>query len=336
MTTIADIAKKADTSIATVSRVLNNKEGFSEATRQKVLQATEETGYESNAIARSLKKQKTNTIGVIIPNISSMLSNQILNGIEEYAHAHDYSVIVSYTYSDPKKVMQTLKTFNEQRVDGILFTSDYLTDEYYRYIERMQAQVVLVATEAENHNLPFVKVNDFNASFAAVDYLIQKGHTKIGMLSGPLSDPMAGASRIEGYKQALAKANLETIDSNIVYQTDFSFKEGKENFVKLLDAHPDITAIFAASDELAIGALKMALEMNIAVPEDVSIIGYDNLLMAEMVWPGLTTLAQPLQQMGYEATKMLVQAIDAKETSDKQMYIPYEIIERETVKTLNE
>jgi len=336
MTTIKDIAKKADTSIATVSRVLNNKKGFSEETRQKVIEAMEETGYESNAIARSLKKQKTDTVGVIIPNVSSMLSNEILNGIEAYAHAHDYSVIVSYTYSDPKKVMQTLKTFNEQRVDGILFTSDYLTDEYDRYIKRMRAPVVLVATEANNHNLPFVKVNDFDASMAAVEYLIQKGHTKIGMLSGPPSDPIAGKSRIEGYKQALAKANIETTDSNIVYQTDFSFEEGKENFVKLWDAHPEITAIFAASDELAIGALKMAHEMNIAVPEAISIIGYDNLLMAEMVWPGLTTLAQPLQQMGYEATKMLVHAIDTKETSDKQMYIPYEIIERDTVKTLNE
>jgi len=336
MTTIEDIAKKAETSIATVSRVLNNKEGFSEETRQKVLQAMEETGYESNAIARSLKKQKTNTIGVIIPNISSMLSNEILNGIEEYAHANDYNVIVSYTYSDPKKVMQTLKTFNEQRVDGILFTSDYLTAEYYQYIERMQAPVVLVATEAENHDLPFVKVNDVDASSAAVEYLIQKGHTEIGMLSGPPSDPMAGASRIKGYKQALASANLETTDSKIVYQTDFSFEEGKENFVRLMDAHPEITAIFAASDELAIGALKKAHEMEIAVPEDVSIIGYDNLLMAEMVWPGLTTLAQPLQQMGYEATEMLMDSIQTKETSEKQVYIPYEIIERDTVKTLNE
>jgi len=156
------------------------------------------------------------------------------------------------------------------------------------------------------------------------------------MISGPPSDPMAGASRIKGYKQALTKANLEVTDSKVVYQTDFSFAEGKENFVKLLDAHPDITALFAASDELAIGALKKAHEMEIAVPEDISIIGYDNLLMAEMVWPGLTTLAQPLQQMGYEATQMLVDSIQTKEICDKQVYIPYEIIERDTVTTLKE
>jgi len=335
MTTIEDIAKKANTSIATVSRVLNNKEGFSEETRQKVLQAMEETGYESNAIARSLKKQKTNTIGVVIPNISSMLSNDILNGIEEYAHAHDYSVIVSYTYSDPKKVMQTLKTFNEQRVDGILFTSDYLTDEYYQYLERMNAPVVLVATEAQNYSLPFVKVNDVKASYAAVDHLIQKGHTNIGMLSGPPSDPIAGAPRIEGYKQALKEADIEIKDSKIVHRKDFSFDDGKATVKKLLDKHPDTTAIFAASDELAIGALKMAHEEGIAVPEELSIIGYDNLLMAEMVWPGLTTLAQPLQQMGYEATKMLVQSIQKKEKNDKAMYIPYEIIERDSVKALS-
>jgi len=334
MTTIEDIAKKANTSIATVSRVLNNKEGFSEETRKKVLQAMEETGYESNAIARSLKKQKTNTIGVVIPNISSMLSNDILNGIEEYAHAHDYSVIVSYTYSDPKKVMQTLKTFNEQRVDGILFTSDYLTDEYYQYLERMNAPVVLVATEAQNYSLPFVKVNDVQASYAAVDYLIQKGHTNIGMLSGPPSDPIAGAPRIEGYKQALKEATLEIKDSKIVYNKDFSFDDGRVTVKKLLDKHPDTTAIFAASDELAVGALKMAHEEGVAVPEELSLIGYDNLLMAEMVWPGLTTLAQPLQQMGYEATKMLVQTIQKKEKNDKAMYIPYEIIERDSVKEL--
>lgn len=332
MTTIEDVAKKANTSIATVSRVLNNKKGFSDETKQRVLEAVNETGYESNAIARSLKNKKTNTIGVIIPNISSMLSSEILKGIEEFANAHDYNVIVSYTYSDPVKVMKALKTFHEQRVDGLIFTSDPLKKEYYTSIEKMGIPVVLVATESKEFQVPFIKVNDFEATITAVNYLIDQGHTEIGMLSGAPEDPIAGKPRIEGYKEALKKAGLEVDLQKIKSHESFGYEDGKETLKSLINQSPEVTAVFAASDEMAAGAIKLAHEMGIDIPGQLSIIGYDNIFLGEVIWPALTTVAQPLQKMGLGATRLLVDLIKGNYKTEKQVYISHEIVERESVK----
>lgn len=331
MTTIEDVAKKANTSIATVSRVLNNKTGFSNETKERVLDAVKTTGYESNAIARSLKNNKTNTIGVIIPNISSMLSSEILKGIEEYANEQEYSVLVSYTYSEPEKVLKALKTFHEQRVDGIIFTSDPLKEDYYKAIKRMTIPVVLAATESKEYPVPFVRVNDFEAALSAVSYLIDKGHQKIGMLSGPPEDLIAGKTRIDGYKQALNQAGLEVKSDNIQSHKSFGYEDGKETFKQLIKHSNEITAVFAASDEMAAGAIKVAHEMGIAIPSDISIIGYDNIFLGKVIWPTLTTTGQPLEKMGFEAMNLLVELMNHKSKTGKEIYISHEIVERDSV-----
>ena len=302
LVTIEDVAKRANTSIATVSRVLNKKTGYSEKTKLKVLEAIEELGYESNAIARSLKNKKTNTIGVLVPNVSSMLSNEILNGIEEYAHTNGYSVLTSYTYSDAERVMKSLKTFNEQRVDGLIFVSDFFLPEYYEYIRDREMPVVLTATESPDYPLSFIKVDDFKAAYDAVSYLISKGHENIGMISAnPEVHPSAaGKSRLEGYKKALQDAHLDIDDKRIVFCDGFTFSIGRSKFKELIKNAPTTTAIFASSDDLAVGALNMAYELGVQIPQEVSIIGYDNIPITEMVWPPLSTVSQPSKKIGYE------------------------------------
>lgn len=334
MITIEDVAKKANTSIATVSRVLNDKGGYSEKTKERVMGVVNALGYESNAIARSLKRNKTNTIGVLVPNVSSMLANEILNGIEEYASTHGYSVLTSYTYTKREKVMKSLKTFQEQRVDGLIFVSDNFEEEYYQYITKMKIPVVLAATEDKEFPVTFVKVNDFKASYDAVSYLISKGHERVAMISGNPADPVAGKLRIEGYKQALKDAGIKVDPSKIMYSTDYIFESGRKNFKKLIKKHPDVTAIFAASDELAVGALNMASELKMSVPEEISIMGYDNILISTMVWPPLTTLSQPLEKIGYESTKKLIQEIEKSKKSGEHYYIEHEIVERSSVAKL--
>ncbi len=335
--TIEDVAKRANTSIATVSRVLNKKTGYSEKTKLKVQEAIEELGYESNAIARSLKNKETNTIGVLVPNVSSMLSNEILNGIEEYAHTNGYSVLTSYTYSDSDKVMKSLKTFNEQRVDGLIFVSDFFLPEYYEYVRDRKMPIVLTAAESPDYPLSFIKVDDFKASYDAVSYLIAKGHEKIGMISAnPQVHPTAaGKSRLEGYKKALQDAALKIEDQRIVFCDGFTFPIGRNKFKELIERAPDITAVFASSDDLAVGALNMAYELGIQVPEEVSIIGYDNIPITEMVWPPLATVSQPLKNMGYESTKELMEKIEDPDRKANHRYIDHEIIERKSVADLN-
>lgn len=335
MVTIEDVAKLADTSIATVSRVMNNKGGYSDKTKRRVMKAIDSLGYESNAIARSLKRNKTNTIGVLVPNVSSMLSNEILNGIEDYASSHNYSVLTSYSYSDPEKVMRSLKTFQEQRVDGLIFVSDILQEEYYHYIKKMGIPMVMAANEDDRYPVSFVKVDDFKAVEEAVSYLIEMGHQEIGMISGHPDEPIAGKVRIEGYKKALQDAGIPIDENKIIYRNDFNFESGREIFEELMEKYPDMTAVFAASDELAVGALNKAHELKIKIPEDVSIIAYDNIPISTMVWPALTTVSQPLEKIGYEATRELIQKIDHGKKTELHYYIPHEIVKRDSVAKLD-
>lgn len=334
MITIEDVAKLADTSIATVSRVMNDKGGYSEKTKKRVENAIKSLGYESNAIARSLKRNKTNTIGVLISNVASMISSKILNGIENYASNHNYSVLTSYSYSEPEKVMRSLKTFQEQRVDGLIFVSDILEEDYYDYIVKMNIPMVMAANEDEKGRVSFVKVDDYKAVQDAVSYLIEMGHRKIGMISGHPSEPIAGKVRIDGYKKALVDAGIKVDESKIIYRNDFNFESGREIFEELVNQHPDVTAIFAASDELAVGALNKAIELGIKIPEDLSLIGYDGIPISTMVWPALTTVSQPLEKIGYEATRELIKKIEDNKETKLYFYIPHKIIKRESVKKL--
>lgn len=335
MVTIEDVAKLADTSIATVSRVMNNKSGYSKKTKKRVIEAIESLGYESNAIARSLKRNKTNTIGVLVPNVSSMLSHEILNGIENYASSHNYSVLTSYSYSEPEKVMRSLKTFQEQRIDGLIFVSDILRESYYNYIVKMDIPMVMAANEDDRYPISFVKVDDFKAVHDAVSYLIEMGHEEIGMISGHPDEPIAGKVRIEAYKRALDDANIEIDEKKIIYRNDFNFKSGREILEELVSKHPNMTAVFAASDELAVGALNKANELNIKIPEELSLIAYDDTPISTMVWPALTTVSQPLEEIGYEATKELVKKIEEDKNTELHYYIPHKIVKRDSVKRLN-
>lgn len=334
MNTIREVAERAKTSIATVSRVLNNLDGYSEETKNRVLRAVEELGYESNAIARSMIVKKTNTIGVVFPNISSMLTYEFLNGIEDVTYKNNFSVIVSYTYSDPERMMKALKTLYEKRVDGIIFTSDVVTDEYLEYFEKINIPVVFLSTKSDDNRIPYVKVDDFNAAYDATNYLIKNGHSNIGMISGNPEDLIAGLPRLEGYKLALKQANLPINESLIRYGYDFNFKDGKNNFKELINTNPHITALFAASDEMASGALTAAHQMNIEVPNQVSIMGFDNTMISEFAYPALTTLAQPLRGMGSEAVNLLLKIING-ENYESKIILPHSIKERKSVKKIN-
>ncbi|MBD8067661.1 LacI family DNA-binding transcriptional regulator [Bacillus sp. PS06] len=332
--TIKDVAKRANVSIATVSRILNNQTGYSEKTKVKVLQAIEDLGYQPNAVARGLIKKRTQTIGIMFPSLSSLFTGKLLTGVEKIAHSKESSVIACHTVMQGKsRTLNYLQMLNEKRIDGLIFTSELLKEEYYEYIEKMNIPVVLLATESYAFPLPYVKVNDFHASYSAVQYLIKKGHKKIGMISGDPLDPIAGKTRIQGYKQALEDYNLPFVENAIFCGTGFLYEEGKANFHSLMKQDPDITALFCASDEIAIGSISAAYELGISVPEELSIIGFDNIQIAEMSVPPLTTVAQPLEEMGETATKLLFDMLENPEQVESKI-MPHRIIERGTVRSI--
>lgn len=333
--TIKDVAKKANVSTATVSRILNGLPGYSDETREKVLKVIKELNYQPNAIARGLVNKRTKTLGVLLPNVSSMFASEILNGIEDTAHEADYSVIVCNTDSNGVRTLKYLQVLNEKRVDGIIFTSEELKDEYYKAMKEMNIPIILVSTSSEKYPLPYVKVDDLSAAYSATEYLIKNGHKKIAMITGRKEDKIAGLPRIEGYKKALKDYGIPFDENRIAYGDAFGFSTGITFMEELLEKAPDTTAVFAASDEIAIGAMSVANKYNIKIPDDLSIIGYDNLKIAEMTVPPLTTIGQPLYEIGKNSANLIVKMIDTKETVESKI-ISHQIIERQTVKKLVE
>jgi len=284
-------------------------------------------GYTPNAVARGLVQKRTHTIGVLLPTVTSKFASQLLGGIEAEAHNHDYSAIICNTDRNGRRTAEYLRVLSEKQVEGLIFTSEFLTDEYEHLVEAMKVPMVLVSTMSRRYPIPYVRVDDRQASYAATRYLTERGHTQIGMVSGTASDPIAGRPRVEGFLQALADSGLSSDESLITYG-DFHFDSGRKAARELLDRHPEVTAVFAASDEMAVGALSTAWERGLRVPEDLSVIGYDDTQDAQMSIPPLTAVHQPIAEMGSVAVRMLL------ENSNQSRIMPFSITERHSVKTL--
>ncbi|WP_153463003.1 LacI family DNA-binding transcriptional regulator [Sediminibacillus terrae] len=332
--TIKDVAKHANVSIATVSRILNHTSvGYSAKTEKLVMEAVKELDYRPNAVARGLINNKTQTIGVLFPDVSGMLTSELLYGVEEVAHRLGHSVIFCNTSSSGKKTLDYLQLLSEKRVEGIIFGSSVLTEAYYEAIVAMNVPAVLVSTKSKKYQLPYVKVDDKDAAYTATAYLIQQGHRRIAMLSGNPEDSVAGKPRIDGFKEALRDYGLKGEDSPVYAAEGFSYEDGRSLFARLIEAATGVTAVFAASDEIAVGALSTAYQMNIRVPTELSIIGYDNLKISEMAIPPLTTVEQPLWEMGKKAAELLFEGMETG-TPGKSIIMPHRIIERQSVKQL--
>lgn len=325
--TIRDVARLAGVSVATVSRILNGLSGYTEETKRRVLGVIDELGFKRNALASGLVSRKTHTIGVLLPSVSGRFATLLLHGIEDTAHRLGYSVIVCNTDNDGKRTMEYLQVLGEKQVEGIIYASEWVRDEYGREFERMGIPVVLVSTMSTKFRLPYVKVDDRAAAYHATQFLIQKGHVGLGMIAGTQTDPIAGIPRVDGFRQALVDAGLEADDGLIAYG-DFGFRSGITAMSGLADRLPGLTAIFAASDEMAVGALSWCHEHHVLVPEQLSIIGYDDTQDAEMAIPPLTTIRQPIREMGEAAARML---LDRKRGADS-VVMPFTIVERESVR----
>ncbi|WP_127491641.1 LacI family DNA-binding transcriptional regulator [Paenibacillus glycanilyticus] len=330
--TIRDVAREANVSIATVSRVLNGLTGYSDKTKQKVIKTIEDMGYHPNAIARYLNNRRTQTIGVMFPAVTNEFSSAVLQGIEEYALERGYSVLVCNTAVDGNRTMKYLQVLRERQIDGIIFASEVLKHEYKQMLDTMQVPIVLVSSKNEDPKVPFVKVDDRQASYDAVRYLIDKGHKDIAMIAGTPEDPIAGIPRLQGYKDALNDKGIPFRSSRVAYG-DFHYDSGKAAMETLLEHERGITAVFAASDEMAVGAMNAAIQLGIRVPEDLSVIGYDNIRLSRMIYPALTTVGQPLLQLGRDAVDKVITMIETGKIVPS-LIVPHEIVERQTVKDL--
>lgn len=329
--TIKEIAKRAGVSTATVSRVINGQDGYNEETKQKVLDIIEETGYLGNASAlKELNKPKVDRlVALLVPDLETNFYSKIIKGVEAVAREEGYSVLICNTGVEGENALEHIDVLKKRKVCGMAVIGIHLDQVLYEKLEKTRIPYVLISTLSYKYQVPYIKVDSFQAAYAAVSYLIEKGHSDIAMITG--TSKTGRSSREKGYVKALEDAGIKVQEERI-YRGDFSFHSGKEGMLKLLETDKAITAVFAASDDMAVGVVSAAFEKGIKIPDELSVIGYDDTKVAEMCIPPLTTVAQPLYDMGERGMKMLMEYISTG-NMPSSIIMPFKLIERKSVST---
>ncbi|TVX94189.1 catabolite control protein A [Paenibacillus agilis] len=333
--TIYDVAREAGVSMATVSRVVNNNPNVKPQTRKKVYEAIERLGYRPNAVARGLASKKTTTVGVVIPDISNSIFAEISRGIEDIANMYHYNIILCNADKKKEKEIRVINTLLEKQVDGLLFMGGVITEDHIQAFRTASVPIVLCATRDENGTMPSVDIDHEAAAFDAVNTLIRHGHREIAMISGTLQDPANGYARFQGYKRALERAGIE-YKEDMVRIGNYRYESGVEAMQYFLGLKKRPTAIFSATDEMAIGAIHSIQDGGLKVPDDFSIISVDNIRMASMVRPQLTTVAQPMYDIGAVAMRLLTKLMKKENVEQSQVILQHEIIHRLSISHVNE
>lgn len=332
--TIKDIARMSGVSISTVSRVINNSKPVNNEIREKVEKVIKETNFRPNALARSLINKSTNLIGVIIPQINS-ISAELINGIEQVANQNGYNIILSNSRLDIDQELKALDIFKEKQVDGIILSSVDITELHAQLINENKIPLVVVGQKTTEFKIPWVDVDNHTPITEMVRYLIRCGHKKIGMIHGPLRDQSAGYSRYKAFLDEMERHQL-SVDPSFLVESNFSTKEGYYAMETLLRDSNIPTAILCASDTIAIGAKNCAEDRGYLVPDDLSIVGFDDIELATIVRPQLTTVQVSTQNMGSKSMEILTQAINKGDLDKLEHYVDYRLIIRDSVKVINQ
>lgn len=329
--TIYDVASEAGVSMATVSRVVNGNPNVKPSTRKKVLDAIERLGYRPNAIARGLARRKTTTVGVIIPDISSIFFSELARGIEDIATMYDYNMILCNSDQNKDKEIHLFNTLLEKQVDGIVFMGGKITEEHLSEFNKSPAPVVLAATVDEQGQTPSVNIDYKQAVYDAVSHFIEQGHTKIGMISAPVSDPINGHYKLEGYQRAIEEAGI-SFDDRYVAIGDYTYDSGMEAMNTFIAMDDPPTAVFVGSDEMGIGVIHSVRDAGYDVPGDFEVIGFNNTRLSRMVRPTLTTVAQPMYDIGAVAMRLLTKYMNDEKVDDHVVVLPHHVEFRDSTR----
>ena len=315
MSTITDVAERAGVSITTVSHVINETRYVSDELTKRVYEAMCELNYRPNTLARSLRSGRTKTIGLVIPDISNMFFAEISRKIEDKGFDYEFSVILCNTDDDPKKEESYINVLLEKQVDGIIFISVGGTEENLEKPINLGIPTIVVDRDMQGATSDVVLVDNLSGGYDAVRYLLSLNHRRIGCISGP-SLVTPSARRLEGWKMALSEANIK-IDGSLIETGDFRFESGENAMRNLLKLINPPTAVFACNDMMALGVMRAVSDYGLNIPEDISLIGFDNIPISKSVYPALTTIAQPITAMADLIVEMLVRRISQKKNKGK-------------------
>jgi LacI family transcriptional regulator, repressor for deo operon, udp, cdd, tsx, nupC, and nupG len=331
MVRIADVARMANVSTATVSRVISNAGTVKKETAEKVLEAIKKLNYQPNMLARQLRRSETKTILVVVPDITNTFFSAVLRGIESVAIENGYQVLLGDARNNVETETSYLTILGQKKADGLILLTAR-TDQ--KILEELSQDypVVLACEYYEGTQLPTVSIDNVSSARKATEYLISLKHKRIGHISGPLN-VVVGRDRCKGFHQAMAKHGL-SIDPSLVQEGEFSFESGFNLMMKCLSLEEPPTAIFAGNDEMAMGAVKAAKSKGVRVPEDLSVVGFDDIKFASIFEPALTTIAQPTFDMGQKAMHLLLRLINNEELEKDQFILPDKLIVRDSCKEL--
>lgn len=336
MATIKDVAKAAGVSVTTVSRALNNYSDVNIDTKRMITDIAKKLNYVPNRAAQNLVKQKNKSLAIILSGLEKEggkdnIVYRLLSGMYEFADSIDYEVVMYTTNSAHQKEKSYMDFCREHNICGAVLNGIRLDDPYLKEIIDSDFPCVLVDVDMDGHNISCITIHNEQAAEAAVDLLVEHNHRHIGMINGRKEADVAIKRKI-GYKNSLKKHNIQ-YRSHYVKCANFLEEEAYERTKELLIEYPEITALFCASDMMALGAINAARALNKRIPEDLSVIGFDDIPFAKYLSPPLATVSQDFYVMGYFAAKQLVEMIEEKQI-DKKIYIEYKVLARNTVRMI--
>ncbi len=326
---IKDVARVAGVSHSTVSRALAHSPLIPVKTRRRIERVAQKLGYTPNAIARGLVTQRTHAVGVIVTSIADPFVAEIVRGIEHTAGAQGYRVVLAMSHNDPEREVNAVKALREWRVDAVIVASSRVGALYQPLLKDIGAPIVLINNQSPRNSrmIHSVIVDDVRGGELATQYLLSLGHRVIGHIRGP-AGYRATRNRLAGYRRALRKAGIPYDRARVVDGDGRA--EGGEKILQLLEHSPAPTAVFCYNDMTAIGALRALKRRGVRVPHDLSLIGFDNILFATYVDPPLTTIAQPMFEMGQSAMQMALTLIQDPNAAIKDILIQGKLIVRES------
>jgi LacI family transcriptional regulator len=315
--TIRDVAAAAGVSHQTVSRVINYRPDVAEETRQRVWQVIEELNYQPSAIARSLIRQRSFTLGVVTAGLKFVGPSRTLSGITEQAEEMGYTLVLKeLPRFDTDDVRPLLNSLVARQVDGIIWAVPEIGDNR-NWLEsqppNLATPLILVTMRARS-TLSSVSVDNYRGGFLATEHLLAQGYRHVGHISGPL-DWWEARQRMAGWRDALGQAGLPIADRHWT-SGNWSAASGRDAIGQLLDAYPEMDALFVANDQMALAVLQMACERGLRVPDDLGVVGFDGIPEAEYYWPPLTTVYQDLRELGCSAVRELSRAIEASQREE--------------------
>jgi len=331
MSSIKDVARLAGVSTATVSRTLAEPDKVTEATRRKVQTAIQRSGYVRNALARSFRMQSTQTILVLIPDIGNPFYSLIIQGLEEVAQQHRYRLLLGDTQNSVERELEYLQSVMQRQVDGVISLGRTLP-QVPKLNDGKSIPLVMACEYLHDASVASVSIDNIAAAALAVQHLLDLGHKRIAFINGPAQTPLP-KDRLRGYRQALKRAALN-YDKDLVVNGDFSLQSGERATQWLLDNKIKFTAVFAASDAMAIGAIKALRARGLRVPDQVSVVGFDDIEFAQYVEPPLTTIHQPRREIGRATMAKMITKLKHHDELAKQVVLAHELVVRDSTTQL--